>query len=190
MPSGRDIPPSPVQLSEGPKATDRSTDFSTLCGHKRCQWDCGTVTRPAWIANRLLANPQRYPFLPELAEPLTLRWSRSARCLPFLISGAGVPPAAGVWTFCCMKKGQSRRDCIAQPRVASSELPWVRAPQKPLPCKGCITVPTGPCSPLCCNHWPGFSCIPSSPPKSAVPGCVRPHYGKSGTPITGAFSST
>jgi hypothetical protein len=31
----------------------------------------------------------------------------------------------GVWTFYCMGKGQSRRDCIAKPRVASSELPWV-----------------------------------------------------------------
>ena len=34
----------------------------------------------------------------------------------------------------------------------------------PQPCKGCIPAPTGPFSPPCRNHWPGFWCIPSSPP--------------------------
>jgi iron(III) transport system substrate-binding protein len=40
--------------------------------------------------------------------------------------------------------GQSRRDCIIQPRVASRELPWVSIHINHQPCKGCITAPEGP----------------------------------------------
>ena len=35
----------------------------------------------------------------------------------------------GVWTFCRLKRRQSRRNCITQPRVARHELPWVCAPK-------------------------------------------------------------
>jgi hypothetical protein len=66
----------------------------------------------------------------------------------------------------------------------------VCAKMNPQPCKGCITAPTGPFSPPCRNHWPGFSCIPSSPPKTAVPCCATPRSGKNYTTIWEAFSST
>jgi hypothetical protein len=54
-------------------------------------------------------------------------------------------PVRGVWTFCSLKRSQSRRDCITQPRVARRALPWEPRRRESQPCKGCITPPIERC---------------------------------------------
>ena len=114
---------------------------------------------------------------------------------PFLTNGVTVQVwgrpvvSPGVWTFCRLNESQSRRDCISQPRVARGALPWVcESKYTPNP-ERVASRPLGPFSPPCRNHWPGFSSIPSSPPKTAVPRCATPRYGKHCTTIWEAFSS-
>ena len=67
---------------------------------------------------------------------------------------------------CISHPSQSQRDCISQPRVTHGALPWVCGPKStPNPER---VASRGPFSPPCPNHCPGFSCIPYSPPKTAL----------------------
>jgi hypothetical protein len=74
---------------------------------------------------------------PPSANGERTRQHSDALCAPKRHNGPLTPAFSpsegetGVWTFFKVKKGQPRRGCITQPRVARGALPWVCAPNKP-----------------------------------------------------------
>jgi hypothetical protein len=74
--------------------------------------------------------------------------------------------ASTVRTFSRRSAGQSQRDCIAQPRVARNELPWVNKQTVHQPQRGCSVRHSFPRDATPLGLKPFFCVVPRVAPSS------------------------